>query len=97
MNADAVFDAPFGREAEVALDEAVLNFDGAAHRIDRAAELDDCAVAGALDDATVMGGDCRVDQIAAQPPDARKRPILVSAGETARITSHWSNGLAGIQ
>jgi hypothetical protein len=65
MNADAKLNAPFGREAEVALDEAVLYFDGAAHRIDHAAELDDCAVASALDDATVMGGDGGVDQIAA--------------------------------
>ena len=69
MNADAEFDAPLRRHAGVALDEAGLHFDRAAHRVDDAAELDDCAVAGALDDATVMGGDGRVDEIAAQPPE----------------------------
>jgi hypothetical protein len=33
------------------LDDAVLHFDGAAHHIDHAAEIDDAAVARALDDA----------------------------------------------
>ena len=41
------------------------------------------AVAGALDDAAVMHGDGRVDQIAAQRPQPRKRAILVGAGEPA--------------
>ena len=59
MNADAEFDAPLGRHAGVALDHAVLHFDRAAHRVDDAAELDDAAVAGALDDAPVMRGDRR--------------------------------------
>ena len=45
---------------------AVLDFDGAAHRVDHAAELDDAAVAGALDDASVMDGDGGIDQIAAE-------------------------------
>jgi hypothetical protein len=30
-----------------------------------------------------MGGDGGVDEIAAQPPDARQRAVLVSAGEPA--------------
>jgi hypothetical protein len=64
-------------------DQAGLNLDRAAHRVDRAAELDDCAVAMALDDAAVMGGDGRVDQIAAKTPTARKRPVVVGAGEPA--------------
>ena len=40
MNADAELDAPFGRHAGVALDQAVLDLDGAAHGVDHAAELD---------------------------------------------------------
>ena len=48
-----------GGDASVALDHAVLNLDRAAHRVDDAAELDDAAVAGALDDAAVMDGDGR--------------------------------------
>src|SRR5271167_1165142 len=71
------------RRGHVALDEAGLHLDRAAHRVDHAVELDDRAVAGALDDAAVMGGDGRVDQIAAQPPEARKGSILVRAGEQA--------------
>ena len=71
MNADAELDAALGRHARVAFDEAVLHLDRAAHRVDHAAELDEAAVAGALDDAPVMGGDGGVDQIAAQPPKAR--------------------------
>ena len=42
-----------GRHARVALDHAVLHLDRAAHRVDHAAELDEAAVAGALDDAPV--------------------------------------------
>ena len=68
MDADAEFDAPLRRQAGVALDEAVLNLDRAAHRVDHAAELDKNSVAGALDDASVMRVDGGVDQIAAQAP-----------------------------
>ena len=63
--------------------ESVLHFDRAADRVNHAAELDDCAVAGAFDNPTAMGGDGGVDEIAAQPPDARQRAVLVSAGEPA--------------
>jgi hypothetical protein len=65
----------------VALDHAVLNFDRAAHRVDHAAELDETSVAGALHDAPMMGGDGRVDEVAAQAPQARQRAILVGAGK----------------
>ena len=83
MNADAELDAAVGRQAGVALDHAVLHLDCAAHRVDHAAELDDAAVAGALDDAAVMQGDGRVDQVAAQRPQPRERAILVRSGEPA--------------
>ena len=61
MDADPEFYAALGRQAGVALDQAVLHFDGAAHRVDHAAEFDEAAVAGALDDAPMMGGDGRID------------------------------------
>jgi hypothetical protein len=61
MNADAELDASLGRHAGIAFDHAVLNFDGAAHRIDHAAKLDDRAVACALDDEPMMRSDRRVD------------------------------------
>ena len=41
MNADAKLDPAFRRHAGVALDQAVLHLDRAAHRVDDAAELDD--------------------------------------------------------
>ena len=41
MDADAELDAALGRKAGVALDHAVLHFDGAAHGVDHAAELND--------------------------------------------------------
>ena len=71
------------RHAGVALDHRVLHFDGAAHRVDDAAEFDDAAVAGALDDAAVMHGDGRVDQVAAKRPEPRENAIFVRAGEPA--------------
>jgi hypothetical protein len=65
MNAEAKFDALFRRDARVALDHGVLHFGGAAHRVNYAAELDNAAIAGALDDPAVVDGDCGIDQIAA--------------------------------
>ena len=67
----------------VSLDEAVLNLDRAADRVHDAAKLDNASIAGAFDDAAVMSGDGRVDEVAAEPPQARKGPILVGAGEPA--------------
>jgi hypothetical protein len=64
MNADAKLDAPFRRQTRVALNHAVLHFDCAAHGVDHAAELDDRAVAGALNDAPVMSVDRGIDQVA---------------------------------
>ena len=75
------------RQTGVALDEAVLHFDRAAHRVDHASEFDDRAVACALDDAPMMGGDGGVDQIATQSPEARQGAILVGSGEP-RIADH---------
>ena len=64
MDADPKFDALVRRDPSVALDHRPLDFNGAVHRVDDAAELDNRAVAGALDDAAVMDGDGRVDQVA---------------------------------
>jgi hypothetical protein len=90
MYADAKFDPPFRRQARVALDHAVLDFDGTAHRVDHAAELDDRPVAGALDDAAMMSGGGGVDEIAAQPPKTRKRPVLIGARK-ARVANDIRN------
>ncbi len=83
MNADAELDATVLGHARIALDHGVLNFDGAAHGFDHAAEFDDRAVARALDDAAVMSGNGGIDEIAAQRPEARKDAVLVGAGKAA--------------
>ncbi len=90
MNADAKFDALFERDPCVALDHGVLHFECAAHRVDDAAELDDAAIAGALDDAAMMHGDCGIDQIAAQRAQSRQSSIFVRASQPA-ITDHIRN------
>ena len=81
MDADAELDALVRRDLGVALDHRLLHFDGAAHRIDDAAELDNAAVAGALDDPAVMHGDGRVDQVAAKGSESSEDAILVGAGK----------------
>ena len=83
MNADAKFAALFRRDTRVTLDHGVLHFECAAHRVDNAAELDDAAIAGALDDAAMMHGDCGVDQIAAQRAQSRQSSIFVRARKPA--------------
>ena len=74
-----------GGRPGVALDHAVLHLDGAAHGVDHAAKLDDAPVAGALDDAPVMHGDGGIDQIAAERPQPRQRPLLVGSRQAGCI------------
>ena len=81
MDADPKFDALVRRDPSVALDHRPLDFNGAVHRVDDAAELDDAAVAGALDDAPMVHGDGRIDQVAAQRPQPRQNPVLVGSGK----------------
>src|SRR5271157_1405386 len=83
MNADTELDAALGRQAGVSLDEAVLHFDRAAHRVDHAAELDEAAVAGSLEDAPSVQGDGRIYQIAAKRAQPRQRALLVRSHEPA--------------
>ena len=83
MNADAKVDAAFGRKTGIAFDEAVLHLDGAAHRVDHAAELDEASIPSSLNDALMMGVDGGIDQIAPQPPQPRQRAILILPREPA--------------
>src|ERR1700722_12878004 len=57
MDADPKFDALVRRDPSVALDHRPLDFNGAVHCVDDAAELDDAAVARALDDAPMVDRD----------------------------------------
>ena len=81
MDADPKFDALVRRDPSVALDHRPLDFNGAVHRVDDTPELDNRAIAGALDDAPVMHGDGRIDQIAAERPEPRQNPVLVGSGQ----------------
>ena len=83
MNADAELNTALRRQASVALDHAGLHFDGAAHGVDDAAELDKVAVARALDDAPVMRVDRGIDQIAPQPTEPRQCALFVRADKSA--------------
>ena len=79
MDADAEFDAALGRQAGVALGEAMLQFDRAAHGVDDAAKFDNGAVARALDHPAAMDGDRRLDQVAPERAQTRQDTILVGA------------------
>jgi hypothetical protein len=77
MDADPEVDATLGRQTGITLDHAVLHLDRAAHCVDHAAELDNTPVASALYYAPVMYGDGRIDQIATERAQPRKRTLLV--------------------
>jgi hypothetical protein len=81
MDADPKFDALVRRDPSVALDHRPLDFNGAVHCVDDTPELDNCAVAGALDDPAVVHGDGRIDQVASERPQPRQNPVLVGSGE----------------
>src|SRR5665213_1021117 len=61
VDADPEFDPQLTRHIAVLPRHAILNFDCAARRIDRAGEFHQQAVTGGLDDASVMLGNSRID------------------------------------
>ncbi len=82
MNADPKLDAAFRRQAGIALDHAVLHFNGTANGVDNAAKLDECAVACALDHSPLVYGDSGIDQVTAQRTQPRQYSILVGPRES---------------
>ena len=54
MDADTELDATLRRKTGVALDHPVLHLDGAADGVDNAAELNEDAVSGPVDDTAMM-------------------------------------------
>jgi hypothetical protein len=99
MNADAELDALVWGNLSVALDHRPLDFDGAVHSIDDAAEVNDGAVAGALDDAAMMHGDGWVDQIAPKGPKPCEDAIFVRSskpGVTDNVGDQDRGQLAGL-
>ena len=83
MEAGPKFDALVRCDPSVALDHRPLDFNGAVHRVDDTPELDNCAIAGALDDPAVVHGYGRIDQIATEAPQPRQCAILIHAREPA--------------
>ena len=77
IDADAQLDAVVRRDARVPLGHRLLHLDGAAHRIDDAGKFHQHAVAGGLDDAAVVLGDLRIEELAAQRFEAFERALLV--------------------
>jgi len=87
MDADAPLDAVFRNRRRVALDHVRLHFAGATQRVDGAGEFDQQTVTGGLDDPPVMGGDLRIDQLAADRLEPRQRPLLVRSDQP-RVARH---------
>src|SRR5215510_2624961 len=83
MNADAKFDAPLRRQTGVALDHQVLNLDAATNSVDDTAKFHENSIAGSLHDASVVDGDCRIDQVASQGTQPCQRAVLVRSGQPA--------------
>src|SRR5262245_1200771 len=83
MNADAKFDAPLRRQTGVALDHQVLNLDAATNSVDDTAKFHKNSIAGSLHDASVVDGDCRIDQVASQGTQPCQRAVLVRSGQPA--------------
>ena len=90
VDADPELDAAVLWQAGIALDHAVLDLDRAANSVHDAAEFDDRSIARALDDTTVMYGNCGIDQIATQSSQPRENSVLVGPGKAA-VTDHIGN------
>ena len=82
MDANTKFDALVGCDLSVALDHRPLDFNGAVHCVDDTPKLDNCAVARALDDSTVVHGDGWIDQVASERPQPRQNPVLVGSSKS---------------
>jgi hypothetical protein len=65
------------------LNHAVLHLEWAAYCINYASKLDEEAISCSLNDAAVMQADGRVEQVASQRPQPRKRPLLIGASKLA--------------
>jgi hypothetical protein len=81
IDADAKLDPPCRRDVRVATCHAALNFRGAHHRVDDAAELDQHTVAGGLDDAAMILRDSWIDELKPMGLEPRERSPLVDLHE----------------
>ncbi len=81
VDADAQLDAVVGGHTGVAPGHLALHLDGAAQPIHHTAELDEQPVAGGLDDAALVLGDFRIEELAAQRLEAFEGAALVGADQ----------------
>jgi hypothetical protein len=65
----------------------MTNRDGATQRIDDTTELDQQPVAGGFDEAALVPGDFRIEELATQCSEAFKGAVLVGADQP-RIPRH---------
>jgi hypothetical protein len=83
MDADAELD-PLGLGyLRVLVSHAALNFDGASRCFDGTGKFDQHTVAGGLDDAAAMFGDCGVDKRCSESLQLRQRAFLVGTNQAA--------------
>src|SRR5260370_1864944 len=87
IDADAKADALAFGDVGVTVLHPLLHDDGATHGVDDRGELDQHPVTGRLDDAPLVLGDQRGDQLSAMALEGRERPFLVGAHE-ARIRGY---------
>jgi len=73
------FDAAIQRHISVSLGHRALHFDGAAHRVDNAGELDEQPVAGSLDDAATVFLDLGIAQLTSDRLQFGKGTFLIRA------------------
>ena len=83
IDADAELDPPRRRDVGVASRHPALDLGRAQHRIGDAVELDQHAVAGGLDDAALVLGDGRIDQLDPMGLETRERARLVGLHQPA--------------
>jgi hypothetical protein len=80
-------DATVCADASVPLRHRLLHCDGAAHCIDDARKFHQHPVAGGLDDAAVVLGDLRIDELMAQRFEAFEGAFLVRPHQP-RVAGH---------
>src|SRR6516165_12636756 len=87
IDANAPFDAAVRGDTRVSLGHRLLHRDGTAYRIDDAGKLHQQAITRGLDDATLVLGDLRIDELAAERLEAFECPLLVRLHQP-RIPRH---------
>jgi len=84
VNADAKFDPLVLRHIGIAFRHAALDFVGASDGIDHAGELNESAVPGILDDASVMLSDFGIEKRLSERFQLRQRAFFVDPYQAAR-------------